>query len=116
MSYISSNLYLLSTSPSGVNQWQYSTTDAIGTVTGASYFADGAQRGDEAWRFPGGCHIHNLRSNGRSVFRVLLLQSLRCCLNKRDCGNRVDSSDHRRASRPYFINTRWRQISGGRYE
>ena len=45
MSYISSNLYLLSTSPSGVSQWQYPTTDTIGTVTGASYFADGAQQG-----------------------------------------------------------------------
>ena len=45
MSYIPSNLYLLSTSPSGVSQWQYSTTDALATVLGASYFADGAQRG-----------------------------------------------------------------------
>jgi hypothetical protein len=45
MAYISSNLYLLSTSPSGVNRWQYSTTDLIATVTGAGYLADGALRG-----------------------------------------------------------------------
>ena len=45
MAYISSNLYLLRTSPSGVNRWQYSTTDLIAAVTGSAYFADGALRG-----------------------------------------------------------------------
>jgi Pectate lyase superfamily protein len=44
MAYISSNLYLLSSSPSGVQQWQYLTTDAFSTVTGAGYFNDGALR------------------------------------------------------------------------
>ena len=45
MSYISSNLYEINASPSGVKQWLYLTTDSFSTVSGASYFADGYLRG-----------------------------------------------------------------------
>jgi hypothetical protein len=45
MAYISPDLYPLGSAPSGVQQWQYLTTDSFATVSGAGYFTDGALQG-----------------------------------------------------------------------